>query len=545
MANVYVSSTYLDLKECRESVRLALRRMKHEDVAMEYYVAEDRRPLDKCLADVAECDLYLGIFAFRYGWIPTDNNPDAFSITEMEYRKAIGNEKPCLVFLLSEDAPWPPKFIDKDRTHIDRIRKTLSGRHACGFFLSPENLAKLVIESIHQWERERDSPLPSGKFPGFDRSRYFAALSKRYQRLDLDALTPPHNDADVHLQLRSIFIEQNVRDNLPPLELTKELWDKLQGEERISPQDWPDTVSPEDVFHTREAYYEKASRPVFEVLTDSRHQYTVVLGDPGSGKSTLSRYILLSLIGDSGDERVRRAYGGFLPLLIELRSYAGLYSANKVDSFLEFVDYMGLTEGWHLNREDLHKYLTRDGRAVVIFDGLDEILTSEDRELVARRIVGFASDYPTSRIVVTSRVVGYRRNILERAGFSHFTLQDLDQRQISTFVDQWYSVVFSERPVEANERRNRLLRSLNESESIRQLSGNPMLLTIMAIIGRHQELPRDRTKLYAHAASVLIQHWDTEKHLKDSRIDVDEEDKNELLRRLAFNMQSGSGGSNK
>lgn len=69
-----------------------------------------------------------------------------------------------------------------------------------------------------------------------------------------------------------------------------------------------------------------------------------------------------------------------------------------------------------------------------------------------------------------------------------------------------------------------------------------MLLTIMAIIGKHQELPRERWQLYDHAASVLIQHWDVNKHLKDKQIATDfigEEDKKELLRRLAYKMQGG------
>lgn len=57
MAKVYVSSTFIDLQECRRQVSLVLRRMGHDDVAMEYYVAEDQRPIDKCLKDVAACDL--------------------------------------------------------------------------------------------------------------------------------------------------------------------------------------------------------------------------------------------------------------------------------------------------------------------------------------------------------------------------------------------------------------------------------------------------------------------------------------------------------
>src|SRR5262249_30792994 len=119
---------------------------------------------------------------------------------------------------------------------------------------------------------------------------------------------------------------------------------------------------------------------------------------------------------------------------------------------------------------------------------------------------------------------------------------DLDEEQVEIFVDRWYALALSERPDEAQARRERIMLSFEESASIRQLAGNPMLLTIMAIIGKHQELPRERWKLYDHAASVLIQHWDVNKHLHDLRVDADfigEEDKEELLRRLAYKMQGG------
>ena len=108
MATIYLSSTYTDLKACREAVYHALRQMRHDVIAMEDYVATDERPIEKCLADVAASDLYIGIFAWRYGYIPSEMNPEHKSITELEYRKAIQTGKTCLLFLLDKDAPWPP-----------------------------------------------------------------------------------------------------------------------------------------------------------------------------------------------------------------------------------------------------------------------------------------------------------------------------------------------------------------------------------------------------------------------------------------------------
>ena len=72
MATIYLSSTYSDLIEHRNLVYRALRRMHHHVIGMEDYVATDQRPLDKCLADVGASDLYIGIFAWRYGFVPEE-----------------------------------------------------------------------------------------------------------------------------------------------------------------------------------------------------------------------------------------------------------------------------------------------------------------------------------------------------------------------------------------------------------------------------------------------------------------------------------------
>jgi len=127
----------------------------------------------------------------------------------------------------------------------------------------------------------------------------------------------------------------------------------------------------------------------------------------------------------------------------------------------------------------------------------------------------------------------------------HFTLQDLNEKQVKLFVKRWYRVALLSREAEAALLQNRIMKSFQESPSMRQLAANPMLLTIMAIIGKHQELPRERWKLYQHAACVLIQHWDVNKHLKSRLGEGDlmsEDDKHELLRRLAHTMQAGTGG---
>lgn len=71
---IYVSSTFEDLKDYRRRVYDQLRALRHDVIAMEDYVAADERPLDKCLRDVRDSDVYIGLFAWRYGYVPRAGN---------------------------------------------------------------------------------------------------------------------------------------------------------------------------------------------------------------------------------------------------------------------------------------------------------------------------------------------------------------------------------------------------------------------------------------------------------------------------------------
>ena len=109
---------------------------------MEDYVAKDQRPLQDCL-EVASCHIYVGIFAWLYGYIPNDkndNNPNNLSITELKYRKAEEKGIPCLIFLLNESVPWPLKFSDGTAQsgttgdNINRLHNELKKNHSVSFF---------------------------------------------------------------------------------------------------------------------------------------------------------------------------------------------------------------------------------------------------------------------------------------------------------------------------------------------------------------------------------------------------------------------------
>jgi hypothetical protein len=66
---VYVSSTYQDLIEHRAAVDRTLRRMGHDVIGMEQYVAVGSKPVDRCRADVRSADVYVIIVAWRFGHV--------------------------------------------------------------------------------------------------------------------------------------------------------------------------------------------------------------------------------------------------------------------------------------------------------------------------------------------------------------------------------------------------------------------------------------------------------------------------------------------
>lgn len=546
MGQIYISSTFEDLQDQREAVYHVLRRQGHDVVAMEDYVARDERPLDRCLADVRGCDVYVGLFAFRYGYVPVDQ-PEAVgrSITELEYREAGKERKERLCFILDKRAPWPLDLVDEDRRAVTTLRSELEAAHSVAMFRNTEELCTRVLEAVVAWEKRVGYVPPAGaQSSTLDVGGYARKIRERYGRVELDALVPPERDEQLRIPLDAVFVEQTVRADRPPVELPKELWEKLQQAGEISAEDLPKGVTPADLEAAGAAFRARPTVRVFDALSGNDGSRVVLLGDPGAGKSTLTRYLLLSLLDPDGDSRARAAFPDVLPLIVELRKFAGLRAEGRCETFLDYFALLGRTEGFCLTAEALTAHLYSDAPTLVIFDGLDELFDPGVRETVTHQIAGFASDHPRVRVLVTSRILGYSPKSLSDAGFVHFTLQDLGPPEIGRFLSAWFGRVLADRPDDAVLRKQRILTAVEESRSIRMIAGNPMLLTIMAIIGKNQELPRERAELYHHAATVLVEHWDVKKHLVEAALEIafDRQEKLELLRRVAWAMQAAPGG---
>ena len=150
LKKVFVSSTYEDLKNYRAATIEAISRFGWLTIAMESLISQDVRPKDECLALVRQCDVYVGIFAHRYGCIPES---DELSITEQEYLCARENGLKCLVFIVDDDYPWRKKWIDRGSSEgsLLALKKHLISDHICTSFTSPENLAAVVSASLAKY----------------------------------------------------------------------------------------------------------------------------------------------------------------------------------------------------------------------------------------------------------------------------------------------------------------------------------------------------------------------------------------------------------
>lgn len=149
---VYVSSTFVDLELHRAVLKVELERAGFDVESMERYPAFDERPLDRCLRDVAACDVFMLVVGRRYGFIPYVHGIKDRSITELEYEHASLLCKPRLVFCIDESHPWPVNYVDSPRTRVGRRLNALRGRileeHGVRTFTEPDNLAKQALAAL-------------------------------------------------------------------------------------------------------------------------------------------------------------------------------------------------------------------------------------------------------------------------------------------------------------------------------------------------------------------------------------------------------------
>jgi tetratricopeptide (TPR) repeat protein len=152
---VIVSSTARDLPAHRKEVEDACLRQGMFPVMMERLPASDAEAISASLRMVDEADIYVGVFAHRYGYVPKEGNPRQISVTEMEYGRAVERNIPRQIFIIDKKHPLGDFTIDdidkgESAEKLAKFKAGVEAENIVNYFNSPADLRAHVINSLSQ-----------------------------------------------------------------------------------------------------------------------------------------------------------------------------------------------------------------------------------------------------------------------------------------------------------------------------------------------------------------------------------------------------------
>jgi NACHT domain len=229
-------------------------------------------------------------------------------------------------------------------------------------------------------------------------------------------------------------------------------------------------------------------------------QRTVLLGEPGSGKTTMVNVLMHHYA--TAESRI--------PFLVTLRDFEPraqqgrsviAHIEHQLEAFYQCPAPSGLIE-----------QLLQAGRALVLFDGLDEVLDVSGRAEAAAIIEHFSAEYLRCPVIVTSRPAGYDQAQLDDRHFTCYRLEEFGREQVMDYVSKWFAqeegtdIAYAHRQAEA---------LMNECANVPALSANPLMLSLMCILNRGERSPaRNRAEVYQQCATLLFRRWDDRRRIQ-------------------------------
>ena len=237
----------------------------------------------------------------------------------------------------------------------------------------------------------------------------------------------------------------------------------------------------------------------------------VMLGDPGSGKTTHLKRVLLWCLHGGLDELGLPP--GMIPVFLPLRELKDV--TKDLDAFIQdqlSQPHLGTPAGFGTR-------LLERGNLLLLLDGLDEIADEGHRKYVSRWIEAAVTLHPSCRFVVTCRFAGYTDAARLDVDFVELHIRPMTTDQAETFVRNWYRIVETSRSKDdeqaaiiANTKAEELVQRLREPDfrarRVFELTRNPLLLTNICLVHLSRgNLPHTRAALYDECTDVLLERW--------------------------------------
>lgn len=550
MANfttVFLSSTAKDLQPWRDAVAEAIGKMAgFHCVRMEDFGAIDAEPADASRRGVADSDVFVGLVGHLNGSCPEGSD---LSFTQIEYEEAKRKGKPRLLFVAHEDFPVPARLFKEETAEASqrqlRFRETVQHERTVVRFLETGNLAADVVTALQKHQTEEAARSGKGRTKPRSRTRvgdgdlakteslYLAHLAERYRYLDFRGMGISDR-VPLRLPLLDMYVPLRARVQTPEGETwarQMRLAGRLVGEEEAG------------------AMGERLSepQPVLDLL--QKNSGLILLGDPGSGKTTFLKSLALALA--SGQEDIP-GLGRRLPVLVPLSAYANAIAKRDLP-LQDFFSRYFKDRGLELPITSLLTEKLARGEVLLLLDGLDEVRELTHRSLVVERVQDFYSRHrgAGNKFVLTSRVVGYREVRPSAEGLAEATLVDFDDEEIQAFVEKWTAAIEKAAAgetqaarEEASREREELLAAVRGNPGVRSLAANPLLLTILTLMKRQGvTLPERRVELYQRYVETLLKHWNLARGLAGRPAkDLDLMDTLRVLQPLALWMHETSPG---
>ncbi|WP_223280320.1 NACHT domain-containing protein [Nostoc sp. PA-18-2419] len=222
-----------------------------------------------------------------------------------------------------------------------------------------------------------------------------------------------------------------------------------------------------------------------------KYEKLLVLGKPGSGKTTFLKHLAIQCISE-------RIFSNYLPIFLSLKEFA------DTDVKLKLLDY--ICQQLADDRVDNNSVISlfESGRILLLLDGLDEVQQQADNHVI-REIRDFSQRFSMNRFVLTCRIAAKEYTFEQ---FTEVELADFDQEQIQSFATKWFTA--------KNSNLDKVfIEQLQENPSIYELASSPILLTLLCIEFEDAgDLPRSRTELYQRATHTLLRRWDAKRAIK-------------------------------